>query len=314
MKSSKNKMWLATGSIMFFLLTNVYAGGKAGASFLKISPGAGPAGMGGAYTAMASDINALYYNPAGIGNITQTQIGVTHAEWLSNVNFDFVGGVLPTARGSFGVSAIALTTGEIEGRDESGNKSGNFNSSDLAVMFSGSRRLSSDMQLGGSIKVLRQTIANETANGVALDIGGMRRVSNKFTLGLTVRNFGPKMKFIEEKYSLPLSITTGVSYKVVGAFNLATDISYEPVDKKRTVSFGTEFSPMHFFTLRAGYLFQAVEALYGSSANSLSDKSGEQNSFAGGIGIKLFGHNLDYAVVPYADIGLTQRISYNANF
>ncbi|MBA3065742.1 UPF0164 family protein [bacterium] len=288
--------------------------GKSGANFLKISPGARAVGMGGAYTAVASDISALYYNPAGIGNISQMQIGATHTEWLGDIKYDFAGGIIPTQRGSIGVSAIYLTTGEIEGRDESRNKTGDFYSSDLAVMFSGARQLNTNTQLGANVKLLRQTIADETADGIAFDIGGTRKVSGKMSLGMAVRNLGPKMKFIDEKYSLPLSITAGTSYRIVGAFNLAMDISYEPVDKKRTVSFGTEFWPMHFFALRAGYLFQAVETLYSSDSSLSNNKISEQNGLGGGIGIKVLGYDLDYAIVPYSGLGTTQRISLIAKF
>lgn len=288
--------------------------GKSGASFLKIVPGARPVGMGGAYTAIASDINALYYNPAGIGGIRQSQLGATHTEWLNNVNYDFAGGVIPTHNGAIGVSAVYLTTGKIEGRDESGNQTGDFYSSDMAITFSGARRLNSNTQVGGSVKALQQKIASETADGFALDIGGTQRISKKVHAGLAVKNVGPKMKFIDEQYSLPVTITMGTAYNLVGIFNLALDVSYEPVDKKRIISFGTEFWPKEFVALRAGYLYQAVNALYDSSGDVTNNKINIHNGFGGGIGIKVLGHNLDYAIVPYSELGTTQRISLQANF
>lgn len=289
--------------------------GHSGASFLKISPGARPVGMGGAYTAMAKDINALYYNPAGISGISRNWIGATHTEWLEGIKYDFAGGIIPISGGAIGISAVYLTTGKIEGRDEQGNKNDDFYSSDMAIMLSHARQINSGAQVGGSVKLLRQTIADETAVGVAADLGYKSRIiGSKFNLGFSIRNLGPKMKFIDEKYSLPLSLTTGISYKLVGMFNLAMDISYEPVDKKRTLSFGTEFWPMQFFALRAGYLFQAVETLYSSDTNSSNNKISEQNGIGGGIGIKVFGYDLDYAIVPYSDLGATQRISFIAKF
>ena len=41
--------------------------GTEGASFLDIPVGAGPAALGGAYTALATDAYAPIYNPAGLG-------------------------------------------------------------------------------------------------------------------------------------------------------------------------------------------------------------------------------------------------------
>ncbi|MFH1957034.1 MAG: PorV/PorQ family protein [bacterium] len=303
--------------LLMFLIGSgrIFAGaGKSGATFLKISPGAGPVGMGGAYTAIANDINALYYNPAGISGIRQNQIGATHTEWLEGINYDFAGGVIPVRSGSIGISAVYLTTGKIEGRDESGNKSNDFYSSDLAIMLSHARQINTNMQLGGSIKLIRQSIADENADGFAIDAGVMRKISGRVNLGLTIRNLGPKMEFIDEKYSLPLSVIAGTSYNLVGIFNLAMDIAYEPVDKKRTICLGTEFFPMQFFALRAGYLFQAVGALYNSGNNISNSKVTEQNGLGGGIGIKVLGYNLDYAIVPYSNLGTTQRISFTAKF
>ena len=92
------------------------------------------------------------------------------------------------------------------------------------------------------------------------------------------------------------------------------DVTYEPVDKKRIIGFGTEFFPMQYIALRAGYLFQAVEALYNSDSNLSNNKIAGQHGLGGGIGIKILGYNLDYAFVPYSGLGNTQRVSFSAKF
>ncbi|MFH1957408.1 MAG: hypothetical protein ABIJ15_02905 [bacterium] len=171
-------------------------------------------------------------------------------------------------------------------------------------------------EYGGQPKELYASRWNGTSwsvmnNGNPIDMGAQTTVVN---FGLTIRNLGPKMKFIDEKYALPLSITAGGAYSLIGAFNLAMDLTYEPVDKKRTICFGTEFFPMQFFALRAGYLFQAIEALYNSDSNLPSSKIAGQHGLGGGIGIKVLGYNLDYAFVPYFELGTTQRVSFSAKF
>ena len=123
-----------------------------------------------------------------------------------------------------------------------------------------------------------------------------------------------KMKFIEKKYSLPLSVTAGASYNLKGMLNLAMDISYEPVDDKKLICFGTEFWPLDFFALRAGYLFQAVETLYNSNETVSNSKISAQDGLGGGIGLKVFGYNLDYAIVPYKNFGATHRLSFQTKF
>ena len=49
------------------VFAQLWAVGEAGAIFLLIAPGAGPAGTGEAQVAKADDAYASYYNPAGLG-------------------------------------------------------------------------------------------------------------------------------------------------------------------------------------------------------------------------------------------------------
>ena len=53
--------------IVLLSLNFVYAVGEAGAIFLLIVPGAGPAALGEAQVAKADDAYASYFNPAGLG-------------------------------------------------------------------------------------------------------------------------------------------------------------------------------------------------------------------------------------------------------
>jgi hypothetical protein len=53
--------------------------GTEGASFLDIPVGAAPAAMGGAYSALASDVYAPIYNPAGLGRLDHTELGTQHS-------------------------------------------------------------------------------------------------------------------------------------------------------------------------------------------------------------------------------------------
>lgn len=60
------------------------------AQFLKIGAGARPISMGGAYTALADDINSIYWNPAGLAIIGGSgEATFNHAEWLADTQYDF---------------------------------------------------------------------------------------------------------------------------------------------------------------------------------------------------------------------------------
>ena len=44
------------------------------AAFLEIGPGARSLGMGSAYVSVANDASSLYWNPAGIVNISRPEV------------------------------------------------------------------------------------------------------------------------------------------------------------------------------------------------------------------------------------------------
>ena len=61
---------------LLFVLTNgqeVTKVGTTAAKFLSIPVGARAVGMGGAFVAVADDASSLYWNPAGIARLSQSE-------------------------------------------------------------------------------------------------------------------------------------------------------------------------------------------------------------------------------------------------
>src|SRR5512146_127828 len=57
--------------------------------------GARPAGMGGAYTAVSDDINAIYRNPGGLGFLTKMEVAGTRFSGVSQLNANDIAVALP---------------------------------------------------------------------------------------------------------------------------------------------------------------------------------------------------------------------------
>src|SRR6185369_6415741 len=78
--------------------TAVSAPTTTGADFLLMSIGARPDGMGQAFSAVADDINALSFNPAGLASLDRYEVGYGHEAFISDVSFDFLGAAFPAGQ------------------------------------------------------------------------------------------------------------------------------------------------------------------------------------------------------------------------
>ncbi|MBI4052110.1 MAG: PorV/PorQ family protein [Elusimicrobia bacterium] len=273
-----------------------------GADFLNIAVGARPVGMGNAYTAMASDVASLHWNPAGISRMQGRELAATHAQWLLDTRYDFVGFGLPTQRGNWGLGLARLSQPRFDGRSDSGQKNGDFSAYDQALTLAFGKPIGNS-HLGFGLKFIQSQIASYQAHSFAVDLGLIRQIPVSFlqvpvSLGLSAQNIGPGMKFAEQRDPLPLTFAAGLAYPFFQAVSLAMDIKQKPRERTTDVSFGTEYQILPNLALRGGYLSQ----LGISSRQAFG-------GVAAGIGISILGSRMDYAITPFGDLGNVHRIS-----
>ena len=85
--------------------------------FLKIGSGAKGISMGDSQVALANDMYAAYWNPAGLSRVKQTQFAAMHNNWFEGISHQFIGISQPVGAGVIGTSIISLSYGTITGRD-----------------------------------------------------------------------------------------------------------------------------------------------------------------------------------------------------
>src|SRR5580692_10858378 len=96
--------------------------GTEGASFLDIPVGAGPAALGSAYSAMASDAYAPTWNPGGLGLVQNDEIAAQHLSYVDTLHYEYASYVHPLGKGrALGASIQYLGSGNISGTDSNGN-------------------------------------------------------------------------------------------------------------------------------------------------------------------------------------------------
>ena len=72
---------------LFSQTPSEFAGGASNL-FLRFGLSSRVSAMGETFTAVADDENALFYNPAGLANITQGAFGLNHTEWFEDIRMD----------------------------------------------------------------------------------------------------------------------------------------------------------------------------------------------------------------------------------
>ncbi len=274
--------------------------GSAGLAFLKLGVGARPIALGDAYTAVSGDVSTIYWNPAGMVAVDGTDVGLMHAEWFQGIRYEFAGGVRSFGDQAIGVSVVGLYMDDLERREgPTSDPIGHFGVFDFAFTGAYARRLTSEFDVGVSIKYLHEKIDDELARGVGVDLGAIYRfpMVHGLSAGLAVQNLGPQMSFIEEKFDLPVQYKAGAAYTtpveaLKGAVLVTGDLVV-PNDGDAKTHFGLEYEYDNMVALRVGY------------------RSGWDNqNISFGLGARVGSMRIDYAYVPfYSDLGDTHRVS-----
>ncbi|MDO8589355.1 MAG: PorV/PorQ family protein [Armatimonadota bacterium] len=274
------------------------------AAFLDIGVGARAVGMGGAYTALADDANAVYWNPAGLARMEKREASVSHAELGASTRHDFLAYAHPAPQGTFAGAFTYLSQGSIEGRDGLGRPTGSFNASDAAVAGAYGRK-TDFADLGVSVKYLRSHIGSAEAQGAALDLGARRELeglgSGKLALGAALRNLGPGLKYDRERNDLPLRLALGAAYRLPKGHAVAVEFQNGPRGTGSEGAVGGEFKAMEGVFLRLGYATKGA-ASGGAGFNAAK-------GLTLGLGLKRGQFSLDYGAQAAGELGNTHRFS-----
>lgn len=303
--------------------------GTTSAQFLKIGVGPRAVGMGGAFTAVADDINSIYWNPAGLARMNSKEAYFNHVDWITDVNLDYAGyGMDISGFGTIGAFVSVLSMGDMAVRTlESPEGTGEFFSvGSLLLGISYARNLTDEFSIGFNVKYINEHIWHESASSIAFDIGTLYSISflNQFRLAASISNFGTKMRLegrdilqittvgagegniintnLElDEFELPLIFRFGAAVDAIKSdenrLTVAVD-AVHPNDNSEHVNTGLEYTWNETFFIRGGY-------------KSLFENEGEQGLTLGvGINYRLVEAvkvKFDYA---YQDFGRLNDVHY----
>lgn len=163
-------------------------GGRPGA-FLRVGVGSRALGMGGAFVAVADDATASYWNPAGLGLVRELQISAAYTALSLGREYSFAGIAVPLgAWGTMGANWINFGVKNIDGRDQIGLPTGAFSNNEQALLLTYGVRLLPGLAVGGGIKLLRHTLAANSAYGYGYDAGVLLTPAPFFAVGANIQN------------------------------------------------------------------------------------------------------------------------------
>ena len=201
--------------LLVVLVSSVFAVNKTGttaAKFLAINAGSRAVGLGGAFTAIASDASAMYWNPSGIARLTKTEVLVNYTKWIADINYNYLAFSQPlSSTSAYGINFTSVTMGEMKltryGDEDTGET---FKAGQFALGITYAMNLTDRFSIGSNIKYISEYIANNKATGIAVDIGTLFDTPYGFRLGTSISNFGPKMKMTGKDLLIRVDIAPGM--------------------------------------------------------------------------------------------------------
>jgi len=304
--------------ILILLLSSILFAGEPGSkamTFLNIAPNPRVAALGESFTALADDVSAVYWNPAGISKLSDIEIAGNMNLYLESISYYNLQFAKPFGFGTLGVNIAMLSYGTID-KYENGSLIGSISPSDILFSAAYSKKLNDYMLIGANLKFISESLSDVySGSGFGIDVGFL--YNNPFAakqsfltplnLGLVVQNLGVGPTFDKESNGLPLNIKFGLAYKYtfyravanLKVINFMLDCNV-PTDAGLGIRYGTE---AWWYNLANGLMDAAVRVgfRYPTDLGILS-------SMTFGAGIKMFNIQLDYALINYGDLGYTHRI------
>jgi len=264
--------------------------GQAGATELLINPWAKTSGWGSAGSATVTGMEAIYGNVGGLALTKGFDVGLTYTKYLSFADVNIMSFGLSSKvgeSGAIGISIMSMDFGVLPRTTTAlpDDGAGTFNPSLININLAYAKSFSSSIHGGFVLKIISESIADASAQGVAIDAGiqYITGENDNIKLGVSLKNLGTPMVFSGDglsfrsflpgrtyqssfttewrgqQFELPAQLNIGLGYDFLigedSRFTLAgTFISNSFTNDQYAL--GGEFSLRNIVQLRAGYTYE----------------------------------------------------------
>ncbi len=325
--------------ILIFALcsTYSYAGtGRTAAQFLSFEGGGGTraAGMGDTFTAVSGDVTTTFWNPSGLGTISERQMTVSYmnysamfGEAAEGMYYGLTAFAMPFRDwGVFGTSLQFFDQGDMVMTTDSPEPVGEADlGMEWAWALSYADEIASSLLAGVNAKIIHQRLWEESDTAYAADIGVQYTMSAvPLSIGVALQNLGTSIQMKDESQGAPLprNLKLGLAFRVLDTpnhrFLVASDYTSfvdkmsETEEDKINPEFDAQKAGVGIHAFRPDNSQKGLGAEYWYS-NVLGvrvglrytpDKGGSEiaDHTTMGFSIRYSGYQFDYARVPGIDV------------
>ncbi|HDQ26224.1 MAG TPA: PorV/PorQ family protein [bacterium] len=278
---------------------NIYASaGSYGAdSVFGAGTGSRSLSMGSAFTAVADDSSAVYYNPAGLMLLEKQEISVLHYPLYEDTLYNSMTYGQPILDfGAIGAAIYRLSTGDIGVYSADNFEGGTINFEEYKATLSYASGITQNLFYGINVNIFTMSLGSVNAVGFGADAGILYQPFDFLRLGVMAHNLvNPSLAMRDEKEDLPRSITAGVLFKA----------SFKPVDAGLAID--ASAAEEAGARIRAG-----IEAVF---FNTVSLRAGYDDGLLGfGAGLSASGIAFDYAMLLNEYMGPLSRFTLSYRF
>ncbi|MEJ2194869.1 MAG: PorV/PorQ family protein [Ignavibacteriaceae bacterium] len=292
------------------------------AQFLKIGVGARASALGDAFIAIANDVSALYWNPAGLVQFKSDEIMFAHNNWVVDINHDFLGGVYHFSESyAIGIALTGLSMDDMPVTTEFApfGTGEYFTYGDIAIGLTYSQKMTDKFSFGATVKYIEETLDKLKMRGLMIDLGTYYWTGLGSTrFAVTVSNFGAELtpdgtvdlvgnkgeKSDWQSFAPPTMFRIGFAFEPYETkdHKITTSVQLNhPNDNSENFALAIEYVWNDIFALRGGYKFNADEQNY---------------SFGAGVHVPIsIAHfSFDYSFSNFERLGSVNRFSIILGF
>jgi len=269
----------------------------------NIGTGARAMGMGSAYVGVADDATALLWNPAGLADLKNTELEWDSNLWLAGIVQETALLGLPLGSlGGLGASINYINFGTLAGYDANGNQTGNYSANEYGFDLGWGMDVLSGLSCGVTLKGNMQSIGSTNYSDLAVDLGALWSPFPDLRVGLAYTNLGTTINGYAEDSGLRPGLSYCLHLSDDNQLLLAGSAAWEPLGVS-SLQAGAEDRIYQLLSLRIGYEHDLADT-------QIQGVSG----LTAGLGVLVAGINLDYAYLPFGDLGAVNWITLGYKF